>query len=85
MISDWPQQGSTLLPSDTTAIAGFKSIQSLVRAIRNARAEYNVEAGKKIGALIRIGIIIIIIIIVIIVITIVIIIVNIVIIIITIR
>ena len=55
MISDWPQTESIKLPSDDNAIAGFKSIQSLVRAIRNARAEYNVEAGKKIGALIRIG------------------------------
>ena len=35
------------------AIKSFKSLQALVRAIRNARAEYNVEMGKKIGANLR--------------------------------
>jgi len=55
MIADWPQTDSIKLSSDNNAINGFKSLQALVRSIRNARAEYNVEAGKKIGALIRIG------------------------------
>ena len=55
MIADWPQTDSIKLASDNNAINGFKSLQALVRSIRNARAEYNVEAGKKIGALIRIG------------------------------
>lgn len=38
-----------------SAEAGFGSLQGLVRGIRNARAEYNVEAGRKIAALIRLS------------------------------
>ena len=38
------------LPVDEEAIAQFDSFQSLVRSIRNARAEYKVEPAKKIGA-----------------------------------
>ena len=37
----------------TPAEAGFKSLQGLVRTIRNARNEYNVEPGRKIAALVR--------------------------------
>ena len=51
MMSDWPQtQAETQLPMDAAAVATFNSIQSLVRSVRNARAEYNVEPGKKISA-----------------------------------
>ena len=50
MISHWPQMGDELLAVDQSAIATFEDIQSLIRAIRNARAEYNVQPGKKIGA-----------------------------------
>lgn len=35
--------------------AGFKSLQGLVRTIRNARSEYNVEPGRKIAALVRLS------------------------------
>jgi valyl-tRNA synthetase len=35
---------------DAQAVATFGSIQALVRSVRNARAEYNVEPGKKIAA-----------------------------------
>jgi valyl-tRNA synthetase len=56
MMSDWPQlEDSGPLPTDPTAEAGFKSMQSLVRTIRNARAEYNVEPGRKIAALVRLS------------------------------
>lgn len=37
----------------TPTEAGFKSLQGLVRTIRNARNEYNVEPGRKIAALVR--------------------------------
>lgn len=50
MVSDWPvMEGDAALPVDTQAIAEFESIQELVRIIRNARAEYKVDPGKKIG------------------------------------
>ena len=35
--------------------AGFKSLQGLIRTIRNARSEYNVEPGRKIAALVRLS------------------------------
>jgi hypothetical protein len=41
--------------SITITEAGFRSLQGLVRTIRNARNEYNVEAGRKIGALVRLS------------------------------
>ena len=51
MLADWPQMddGSPLITS-AEDIAAFESFQSLTRSIRNARAEYNVEPGKKISA-----------------------------------
>lgn len=39
-------------PVCDTAIAHYEALQGIVRSIRNARAEYNVETGKKIGAVI---------------------------------
>ena len=45
---------SSLSPFSWSVVeAGFRSLQGLVRTIRNARNEYNVEAGRKIGALVR--------------------------------
>jgi valyl-tRNA synthetase len=55
MTSNWPQMEETgKLAVDPVAENGFRGLQSLVRAVRNARAEYNVEAGKKIAAIIRV-------------------------------
>jgi len=50
MLADWPQMDDTPLVKDDEAIATFECFQALTRSIRNARAEYNVEQGKKIGA-----------------------------------
>ena len=51
MLADWPQMNDeeplTLNQDDINA---FESFQALTRSIRNARAEYNVEQGKKISA-----------------------------------
>ena len=51
IIAPWPQAG----PIDTDAEAAFSRVQEIVRAIRNARAEYNVPPGRRIGALISAG------------------------------
>lgn len=48
MLADWPKMGDTALVKDSDAIATFECFQALTRSIRNARAEYNVEQGKKI-------------------------------------
>ncbi|GAQ82275.1 valyl-tRNA synthetase [Klebsormidium nitens] len=45
----WPATG---LPQDGAAVAQFETLQALVRSIRNARSEYNVEPGKRIPAII---------------------------------
>ena len=50
MISQWPQRDETPLPVDKAAVTRFGTMQELVRSIRNARAEYRVEPGKKVGA-----------------------------------
>lgn len=50
MLSDWPQMGDSSLVTDKDAVATFECFQALIRSIRNARAEYNVEQGKKISA-----------------------------------
>lgn len=56
MISSWPQlEHSAKLYVDANAVVDFQNIQSLVKAIRNARAEYSVEAGKKITGIIRVS------------------------------
>jgi valyl-tRNA synthetase len=52
MVADWPvlsESAKGALGIDQQAIKSFSSIQALVRSIRNARAEYNVEPGKKIA------------------------------------
>jgi len=50
MLADWPQMGDVSLVTDKEAVATFECFQALTRSIRNARAEYNVEQGKKISA-----------------------------------
>lgn len=40
----WPKEGAM----DAEAVRRFERLQALVRSIRNARAEYQVEAGKRI-------------------------------------
>lgn len=51
MLADWPQMDdSTPLVTDMDAVTTFECFQALTRSIRNARAEYNVEQGKKISA-----------------------------------
>jgi len=50
MVASWPQTDEMPLPVDDGALATFGSMQDLVRSIRNARAEYRVEPGKKIAA-----------------------------------
>mmetsp|Transcript_28958 Transcript_28958/g.42261 ORF Transcript_28958/g.42261 Transcript_28958/m.42261 type:complete len:390 (+) Transcript_28958:1504-2673(+) len=51
MLADWPQMddASPLVTSDE-AVSSFETLQALTRSIRNARAEYNVEPGKRISA-----------------------------------
>ncbi|MBE2233298.1 MAG: valine--tRNA ligase [Anaerolinea sp.] len=51
IIAPWPQTG----PRDAAAEAAFGRVQEIVRAIRNARAEYNVPPGRRTGALISAG------------------------------
>lgn len=51
MLADWPQMNDEVpLVMDREAVENFESFQALTRSIRNARAEYNVEQGKKISA-----------------------------------
>ncbi|KAG2496325.1 hypothetical protein HYH03_005557 [Edaphochlamys debaryana] len=45
--ASWPARG---LPVDESALASFEVLKGCVRALRNARAEYNVEPARKIGA-----------------------------------
>ena len=53
MLSDWPQMDdSSPLITSETAVSQFECFQALTRKIRNARAEYNVEPGKRISAVI---------------------------------
>lgn len=59
MLAAWPQlkhsddQTETELAVDSAAVRDFGSLQALVRSIRNARAEYNVDAGKKIPVILK--------------------------------
>lgn len=45
--ASWPAEG---LPRDPQASAQFEALQAVVRAVRNARAEYGVEPGRRIAA-----------------------------------
>lgn len=53
MLADWPQMDdeSPLVTSEE-AVRTFECFQALTRSIRNARAEYNVEPGKRISAVV---------------------------------
>ncbi len=51
MIAEWPQPGDT----DAEAEAGMTLIMDIVRAIRNVRAEYGVEPGRRIAAIVAAG------------------------------
>lgn len=56
MLADWPQMDdNSPLVTDNDAISTFECFQALTRSIRNARAQYNVEPGKKISAVVVAG------------------------------
>ena len=48
IVAPWPESG----PADEEAIRRFEAFKDLVRAIRNARTEYNVEPGRRIAAIV---------------------------------
>jgi valyl-tRNA synthetase len=53
MLSDWPQMDDQRpLVTSQEAVSQFECFQALTRKIRNARAEYNVEPGKRISAIV---------------------------------
>jgi valyl-tRNA synthetase len=53
MLSDWPQMDdSAALVTSAEDVSTFECFQALTRSIRNARAEYNVEPGKRISAVV---------------------------------
>jgi len=53
MLADWPQMDdSSPLVTDPVSVSTFESFQALTKSIRNARAEYNVEPGKRISAVV---------------------------------
>lgn len=47
IVSRWPAQGA---PCDEAALSHFELLKGCVRQLRNARAEYNVEPGRRVGA-----------------------------------
>ncbi len=51
MLAPWPEAG----PRDEAAEEDFTRIRDLIRAIRNVRAEYGVEPGKRIPAIVAAG------------------------------
>ena len=48
MVSEWPTSG----PIDQKAIEQWEALQELIRSIRNARQQYDVEPARKIAAII---------------------------------
>lgn len=53
MLADWPQvDDSQQLVTSAESESSFECLMTLTRRIRNARAEYNVEPGKRIKAVI---------------------------------
>jgi valyl-tRNA synthetase len=53
MLADWPlMHDSDALVNSEETIKSFECFQALTRAIRNVRAEYNVEPGKRISAIV---------------------------------
>lgn len=55
MLADWPEMEGEVLVTDAAAVSAFECFQALTRSIRNARAEYNVEPGKRISAVVVAG------------------------------
>jgi valyl-tRNA synthetase len=59
MVASWPdfqsEQHGKAPFVDEDALKTFGKVQALVRAIRNARAEYHVDTGKKIAVIIRVS------------------------------
>ena len=53
MVADWPQANKMFF--DARAEKDFALVMEIIRAIRNARAEYHVEAGKRIPAVLSAG------------------------------
>ncbi len=53
IVAEWPQADKRFL--DARAERDFALVMEIVRAIRNARAEFNVEPGKRIPAVIAAG------------------------------
>lgn len=47
IVAPWPAASR---PADATALSHFESLKGLVRAVRNARAEYGVEEKRKVAA-----------------------------------
>ena len=47
MMAPWPSSHGAI---DSEAVQHFEALQAVVRSIRNARAEYGVELGRKIPA-----------------------------------
>ncbi len=52
MTSRWPAPAGL---ADASAEADFGRLQEMIRAVRNARSEYNVEPGRRVAALIAAG------------------------------
>jgi len=54
MVAPWPlmTESTSSLPTDPAAVAQFQSLQALVKGVRNARAEYQVDPAKKVGAVV---------------------------------
>jgi valyl-tRNA synthetase len=52
MLADWPQMDDEALVTSEEAVSQFECFQALTRSIRNARAEYNVEPGRRISAVV---------------------------------
>ncbi|CBJ31846.1 Valine--tRNA ligase [Ectocarpus siliculosus] len=55
MVAPWPKVDDAPLAVDELAIGRFEAVQSLVRSVRNAKAEYKVEPGKKIPAVVQVS------------------------------
>lgn len=55
MMAQWPKMDHKPSARDPVAEEKFDSLQAMVRAVRNARADYRVEPGKKIGARVVVG------------------------------
>ena len=47
IVAAWPSKEGAV---DAAAVQQFEALQAVVRSIRNARAEYGVELGRKIPA-----------------------------------